>query len=198
MKARVVRFIILLLRAKYSFVNTIQRTSYDIKRNTWLLAYSLRNVTLHFETKALARDRTIVLSSDCPSLMTTTSFTVSLSFFFSIYESPRLILSGRRPEHLWIILSPLAPFVNSTMALHNERRRNVSQRFILLLDSIMTWLINIPDYVPLRHFFFQSVPSDLTANYNPPALLYERQIRRLFHFLLRVLNTSSRSEVIMA
>lgn len=88
-KTCVVRFIILLLRAKYSFVSAIQRMSYDIKRNTWLLAYSLRNVTLHFETKALARDRTIVLSSDCPSSMTTARFTVSLSFFFFILESPQ-------------------------------------------------------------------------------------------------------------
>lgn len=89
-KTHVVRFIILLLRAKYSFVSAIQRMSYDIKRNTWLLAYSLRDMTLHFETKALARDRTIVLSSDCPSLMTTARFTVSL-FRFSFTSSIPLV-----------------------------------------------------------------------------------------------------------
>jgi len=105
-------------------------------------------------------------------------YCLSFVFLFHLripsFDTP---LFGKRPEHLWIISSPLAPFVNSTVALHNELRRNVSQRFILLLDSIMTtWLINVSDYVPLRHFFFQSVPSDLTANCNPPALLYERQI----------------------
>lgn len=143
MKTRVVRFIILPLRAKYSFVSAIQRMSYDIKRNTWLLAYSLRDVTLHFETKALARDRTIVLSSDCPTSMTTARFTVSLSFFFFTLETPRLILSsGRRPEHLWIISSSLAPFINSTMAPHNERRRNVSQRLNSTIGQYYDYMVN--------------------------------------------------------
>lgn len=195
---RVVRFIILLLRAGYSFVSAIQRMLYDIKRNTWLLAYSLRNVTLHFETKALARDRAIVLSSDCPSSMTTVRFNVFLSFSFFILQSRYLILFfERRPKYLWIISSSHL-LIRRWLRTMNEEETSL-RGSILPSDSIMTtWLINIPDYVPSRHLFFQSVPSDLTANYNPPALLYERQIRRPFHFLLPVLNTSSRSEVIMA
>lgn len=140
---RVVRFIILLLRPKHSFVSAIQRMSCDIKRNTWLLAYSLRNVTLHFETKALARDRAIVLSSDRPSSMTTARFTVSLSFFFFILQSRRLILfSGTRPEHSRIISSSLAPFVNSTMAPHNERRRSASQRLNSTIGQYYDYMVN--------------------------------------------------------
>lgn len=125
---------------------------------------------------------------------------VSPSLLRFSFSSLNLVVLYFSPEHLWIISSSLVPFVNSTITPHNERRRKPSLRgSILSSDSIMTiWLINVPDYVPSRHSFFPSVPSDLTANYNPPALLYERQIRRPFHFLLRVLNMSSRREVIMA
>lgn len=50
----------------------------------------------------------------------------------------------------------IAPFVNSAIASHNKRRRNVSPGGLILpLDSIMTTrLINVSDYAPPRHFFF--------------------------------------------
>lgn len=83
---------------KYSFVSAIQHVIYDIKRNTWLLAYSFCDVTLRFETKASARNRAIVLSPDCPSPMTTAHFTVFPSFFFCVLESPLVWYSSLKEK----------------------------------------------------------------------------------------------------
>lgn len=106
------------------------------------LAYSLRNVTLHFKTKALARDRAIVLSSDCPSSMTTAFQRLSFVFLFHPPIPLFDTLRERRPKYLWIISSSLASFVDSTMAPHNERRRNVSQRLNSTMGQYYDYMVN--------------------------------------------------------
>lgn len=125
------------------------------------------------------RNRAIVLSLDCPllsfslSLMTTTRLSLSLHplylflclLFISLFR-PRIhrILifffwketKRETPSLCGQSYSLIAPFVNSAIASHNKRRRNVSPGGLILpLDSIMTTrLINVSDYAPSRYFFF--------------------------------------------
>lgn len=124
------------------------------------------------------RNRAIVLSLDCPLLSFSLSDDYHASFYFSppslsISLSPihfsfppsysshlNIFFSGKRPSERLSLRGQscplIAPFVNSAIASHNKRRRNVSPGGLILpLDSIMTTrLINVSDYAPPRHFFF--------------------------------------------